>query len=334
MTAELQDQRAWLDLVEEEIIDPERRIIDPHHHLWRNRERPYLLEQLWEDTESGHNIEKTVFVECGSEYRTSGPEHLRPVGETEFVLEVAKASQEGPGATISAIVAHANLMLGDKVEEVLDAHEEAGGGLFRGIRHSGAYDASPEVRPSHSNPPADLYRRDDFRDGARRLAARGHTLDVWNFHAQIPALTQFAQAVPEVTIIFDHFGGPLGIGPYEGRRQEIYAQWRRDVEDLAKCSNVVAKIGGMAMPVNGWGWHKRATPATSDELVTAQGDYYAHTIDCFGSNRCLFESNYPVDKQSISYPVLWNALKKIAKSYSEEEQEAMFYGNSKAIYRL
>jgi predicted TIM-barrel fold metal-dependent hydrolase len=334
MTETLRARQARLDLVHEEIIDPERPIIDPHHHLWHHDRTPYLLEQLRSDTGSGHAIEKTIYIECGSEYRTDGPEHLKPVGETEFVVEIAAASKAGDGATISGIVAHANLMSGELVDEVLEAHEEAGRGLFRGIRHSGAHDMSPDVRPSHSNPPADLYTRGDFQEGVRRVAKRGLTLDVWNFHRQIPLLTELARAVPEVTIVFDHFGGPIRIGPYKGKREEIYTQWRLDVAELAKCENVVAKLGGMAMPVNGWHWHNRDTPATSDELVEAQGDYYFHTIDCFGPERCLFESNYPVDRQSISYPVLWNAYKKMAKSFSEEEKQAMFYGNSKRIYRL
>jgi len=336
MSEALRQHQAWLDQVSEEIIEPERRIIDPHHHLWHHEERPYLLEQLWGDTRSGHLIEQTVFIECGSEYRASGPEALRPVGETAFVAGVAAEAAKGPdgAAQIAGIVSHANLMLGEKVAEVLDAHEEAGQGLFRGIRHSGAYDASPQVRPSHSGPPPDLYLREDFQEGVRALAKGGYTLDVWNFHPQIPALTELARAVPEVTIIFDHFGGPLGIGPYEGKRDEIFAQWRQDVAELATCPNVVAKLGGMAMPVNGWGWHKRAAPASSDELVKAHRDYYLHTIDCFGPARCMFESNFPVDKQSISYRVLWNALKKLARGFSEDEQHAMFYGTASFIYRL
>jgi predicted TIM-barrel fold metal-dependent hydrolase len=336
MSAFLEKHQAWLDQVDEEIVEPERRIIDPHHHLWHHEERPYLLEQLWGDTGSGHNIEKTVFVECGSQYREHGPEEMRPVGETEFVAEVAADSAKGGegSARISAIVSHANLMLGDAVGDVLAAHEEAGQGLFRGIRHSGAFDPSPEIRPSHSGPPSDLYLREDFRAGVRTLARGGYSLDVWNFHPQIPALTELARAVPEATIVFDHFGGPLGIGPYEGKQADIYPQWKKDVEALSACENVVAKIGGMAMPINGWGWHSRETPATSDELVGAHRDYYLHTIDCFGPNRCMFESNFPVDRLSISYPVLWNALKKIAADFTEQEKDAMFYGTAARIYRL
>lgn len=336
MTEALRQHQAWLDQVVEEIIEPERVIIDPHHHLWHHPERPYLLEQLMADTGSGHKIEQTVFIECGSAYRRSGPEALRPVGETEFVARIAAEAAKGPdgAAQIAGIVSHANLMLGQEVAEVLEAHEEAGRGLFRGIRHSAAYDASSQVRPSHSGPPADLYLRKDFQEGVRVLARGGYTLDVWNFHPQIPALVELARAVPEVTIIFDHFGGPLGIGPYEGKRDEIFTQWKKDAAALALCPNVVAKIGGLAMPINGWGWNKRERPASSDELVAAHRDYYLHTIDYFGPERCMFESNFPVDKQSISYRVLWNALKKLAADFSKDEKEAMFSGTARFIYRV
>ncbi len=336
MTAALEKQRAWLAQVEEEIIEPDRSIIDPHHHLWHHAERPYLLVQLWDDTGSGHNIEKTVFVECGSEYRTAGLEHMKCVGETEFVSSIASAAAKDDqgSAQIAGIVAHANLMLGDALDEVLDGHEKAGEGLFRGIRQSGAYDPSPAIRKSHSGPPADLYARDDFRAGLRRLGARGLTFDAWNYHPQIPALADAARAAPETTIVFDHFGGPLGIGPYKGKQQEIFGEWKMDVQDIASCPNVVAKIGGLAMPVNGWGWHTRDTPATSDELVSAHKAYYLHAIDCFGPERCMFESNFPVDRQSVSYAVLWNALKKMAADFSEDEKQAMFYGTAERVYRL
>lgn len=329
-------QNEWLGQVVEEIIEPDRPIVDPHHHLWRHRETPYLLEDLWGDTGSGHNIEQTVFVECAAEYRTDGPPELMPVGETEFVAEVAATSAQGPegSARIGAIVSHADMLLGEASGAVLDAHIEAGNGLFRGIRHAGGFDDSDVVRNSHSNPSKDLYERPAFHAGLRELANRGLTFDAWNYHHQIPALTSMARAVPEVTIIFDHFGGPLGIGPYEGKRDEIFAQWKKDVTDLASCPNVFPKIGGLAMPINGFDWHKQDKPATSDEFVTAQRDYYLHMIDVFEPNRCMFESNFPVDKQSISYPVLWNGLKKMAAGFSEDEKEDLFRGTASRVYKI
>lgn len=326
----------WLDQVHEEIIDPDRRIVDPHHHLWHHADNPYLLEDLWSDTSNGHLVEKTVFVECMAEYLTTGPEELRPVGETSFVAAVAAEAQKGPKnkARIGAIVSFADLMLGDRLDDVLDAHVDAGQGLFRGIRHAAGWDASSTVRNSHTNPPQHLYADRKFRDGFRRLGERGLTFDAWSYHPQISELTDLAKTIPETRVIFDHFGGPLGVGPYAGHRDEIFATWKEDTEALAHCPNVFAKIGGLAMPINGFGWHKRSAPANSDEIVDAHKRYYDHMIRVFGPQRCMFESNFPVDKQSVSYRVLWNAFKKIAADYTEAEKDALFRGTATQVYRI
>jgi predicted TIM-barrel fold metal-dependent hydrolase len=328
---------AWLGQVNEAIIDPKRRIIDPHHHLWSAPDRgSYLLDDLWADTESGHRIEKTVFVECGAGYRDDGPEHLRPVGETEFVAEIAAASAAGgsASATIAGIVAHADLTRGEAVEEVLHAHEEAGRSLFRGIRHAGARDPYPEALTIAGRAPDGLYADDAFRQGMRVLGRLGLTYDTWHYHHQNPAFADLARAVSDTTMILDHFGTPLGVGPYRDRREEIFEAWKVDIAEIARCPNVIAKLGGLAMPDNGFGWHQRAAPPTSDEFVEAQRRYYLHTVECFGPERCMFESNFPVDKLSVSYHVLWNGLKKIVKEFSEDEQDAMFYRTAARVYRL
>jgi predicted TIM-barrel fold metal-dependent hydrolase len=326
----------WLALVEEDVVEPARRIVDPHHHLWRDRRgRPYLLADLHGDTGSGHAVEKTVFVECGASYRTEGPEHLRPVGETEFVASIAEASGAAPGAArIAGIVSHADLTRGDAVVEVLDAHVEAGRGLFRGIRHSGARDPHPEALTIPGRAPEGLWLRDDFRRGLAVLGERGFTFDSWHYHHQNAAFVDLARSVPGTTMVLDHFGTPLGVGPYADSREPIFERWREDIAQIADCSNVVAKLGGLAMPDNGFGWNRRATPATSDELVEEQAPYYMHTIACFGPERCMFESNFPVDKLSISYRVLWNALKKIAADFSEEEKQSLFHGTAERVYSL
>ncbi len=328
--------REWLDQVQEEIIDPEREIIDPHHHLWRGRWFDYLLEDLWADTGSGHNVTKTVFIQCRAEYRTAGPEHLKPVGETEFVAEIAQQSQKGSEtqARIAGIIAHANLTLGDVVEEILDAHEDAGRGLFRGIRHAGAREENPDALMIQGLGEKGLFDREDFRQGVRLLGRRGLTYESWHYHHQIRSFTTMAKAVPDTVIILDHFGTPLGVGPYAGRRDEIFQEWKKDIAELAKCENVYAKLGGMAMPDNGFGWHLRAVPPTSDEFVKAQKDYYLHTIECFGPNRCMFESNFPVDRLSISYPVVWNGFKKIVAEFSEDEKDMMFSDTATRVYNL
>lgn len=321
----------WLAQVEEPIVDPKREIVDPHHHLWREN---YGLDQLLADTRSGHAVTKTVFVECRSAYHEDGPEHLKPVGETEFVAEVAAQSAKTEGPTICGIVAHADLTRGEAAAEVLEAHEQAGQGLFRGIRHWGAHIEDPAGLMIPGGAPKGLYERDDFRQGLQLLGRRGLTFDAWHYHFQNADFAGLARAVPETTMVLDHFGTPLGVASFAGKRDEIFAQWKKDITELASCDNVVAKLGGLAMPDNGFGWHMRSRPATSDELVAAQAPYYLHTIECFGPERCMMESNFPVDRMSISYPVLFNGLKKIVADFSEDEKEAMFSRTATRVYRL
>lgn len=330
---------AWLAQVAEEIIEPARPIVDPHHHLWHGNRwtkgAPYLLDDLWADTQSGHNIQKTVFVECRSNYREDGPEHLRPVGETEFVAGIAARSANEPNkATIAGIVSHANLTVGDKLDEVLDAHEEVGNGLFRGIRHAGSRHPNPSEAYGPGTNPAGLFLNENFQTGVRRLGKRGYTYESWHYHMQLPGFTTLAKSAPDTTIILDHFGTPLGTPSYINQREEIFEQWKIDIAALAECPNVHAKLGGLAMPDNGFGWHEAAKPATSDELVAAQKRYYLHMIDCFGAERCMFESNFPVDKLSISYAVVWNAFKKMVADFSESEKDALFYGTAAKVYNL
>jgi predicted TIM-barrel fold metal-dependent hydrolase len=326
----------WLDQVQEDILEPDLPICDPHHHLWDHEASRYLLDELLADTGSGHNVVSTVFVECASMYRADGPEQLKPVGETEFVNGVAAMSASGRyGATRAClgIVSFADLTLGAAVGEVLDAHR-AVSDRFKGIRHAAGWDASNGVRNSHTDPFEHLLLDRTFREGFSELGRRGLSFDAWLYHPQIPELTDLARAFPDTTIVFDHFGGPLGIGPYAGRRQEIFTRWAADVRELSRCENVVAKLGGLVMPVNGFGFHKAPLPPTSDQIVAATGDYYQHALDCFGPARCMFESNFPVDKQSCSYPVLWNAFKKLAGGCSESEKADLFHDTAARVYRL
>ncbi len=336
MSNEIVDPTAWLSKVEEEIIDPGRPIVDPHHHLWRRIGfGPYLLEDLWLDTNTGHNVVKTVFMECAAEYREEGPKALLSLGEVDFVVEQAEASRKGGAGKpeIAALVSHADLCLGDALEEVLVAHVEQSKGLFRGVRHAGAHDDEPALMIAGRSP-ADLYADPEFRRGVELLGKLGHTFDTWHYHHQNPVFAELARAVPDTVLVLDHFGTPLGVGRYAGKREEIFQQWKKDMAEIAQCPNVVAKLGGMAMPDNGFGWMGRELPPTSDEFVEAQARYYHHTIECFGPERCMFESNFPVDKLSISYPVLWNGLKKIAQNYSEDEKDALFRGTATRVYRL
>lgn len=326
----------WLDQVQEEILEPELPICDPHHHLWDHPQSRYLLDELLADIGSGHNVVSTVFMECGSMYRADGPEAMRPVGETEFVNGIAAMSASGgygESRACAAIVSYADLNLGAAVGDVLDAHMAASP-RFRGIRHASGWDASETVRNSHTAPTQGMLADKTFREGFAELGKRNLTFDAWLYHPQIPELTDLADAFPYTTIVFDHFGGPLGIGPYERQREEIFAKWKDDVAVLSQRENVVAKLGGLVMPINGFGFHKRSAPATSDELVEATREYYFHMIEYFGAERCMLESNFPVDKASCSYAVLWNSFKKLTAGFSSFERTALFHDTATRVYQI
>lgn len=314
-------------------------IVDPHHHLWHDRGGgAYLLDDLHADTAGVPAVVETVFVECHAEYRTDGPEHLRPVGETEFVAAVADASAAADGATIAGIVAHADLTLPlDLLDEVLDAHDAAAGGRFRGIRDALCH-ATDDLRPHlriAGRAPAGKAADPDFRRGVTRLGERGLTYDTWHYHVQNREFLDLARAVPGTTMVLDHFGTPLGVGPWAGRHDEIFETWRDDIDALADCENVVAKLGGLAMPDNGFGWHVDDTTRPDvDTFVAAQARWYHHAIEAFGPDRCMFESNFPVDRWSVDYAVYWDAMAVIAGRYDADEQAAMFAGTARRVYRL
>ena len=327
----------WLELVQEEALEPELPICDPHHHLWdrADNEYRYLLDELLADLDTGHNIVSTVFLDCGSMYRADGPEHLRPVGETEFVNGVAAMSASGgygPPRVAAGIIGHANVMRGAAVDEVLEAHIAASP-RFRGIRHSTNWDASPDV-DFYEAESQGMMREPAFHEGFARLEHHRLVFDAWLYHPQIPELTELARAFPGVSIVLNHFGTPLGIGPYVGREEEVFSEWKVSMEALAQCPNVTAKLGGLMMPVNGFGLHERPRPPTSQELADATARYYLHTIECFGVERCMFQSNFPEEKISCSYPVLWNSFKRIAADFSASEKAALFHDTATRVYRL
>jgi predicted TIM-barrel fold metal-dependent hydrolase len=261
---------------------------------------------------------------------------MAPVGETEFVNGIAAQSASGTygdARHCKGIVSFADLTLGAAVDEVLEAHMAAAPARLRGIRHSVAWDEN-ETIIGYKNSPQGMMADAGFRAGFARLKNYGLSFDAWLYHPQIPELTELAKAEPDVTIVFDHFGGPLGIGSYAGRRDEIFATWKRDVAALARCPNVVAKIGGLWMSLNGYGWHEREKPPTSTELAEASRDWFLHAIDVFGPERCMFESNFPVDKVSCPYGVMWNAFKRMAEGFSVGEKRALFHDTAARVYRL
>ncbi len=341
MAAQQSTNQAWLDQVVEEPLDPDLPICDPHHHLWDQRttrvSERYLLDELLADTAGGHNVVETVFIECGAMWRTGGPEAMRFVGETEFVNGIAAMSASGLyGSTQVAkgIIGTADLRLGDAVQEVLDAHIAAGGGRFRGIRQSAAWDADPSLQTARMDPGLHLYLGDDFRAGFKLLAPRNLSFEIWCYHPQLPDAIDLARTFPDTVLVLDHFGGPLGVGPYAGRADDIFTDWQRSISQLATCENVVAKLGGINMEVNGFGWHQQPRPPTSSDLLDATRRYYEFTIDKFGVDRCMFESNFPVDKVTCSYTVLWNSFKRLTQSYSAAEKAALFHDTAARVYRL
>jgi len=301
-------------------------IVDPHHHLWEHRTRPYMMPQLRADTGSVPDVAKTVFVECASGYRTDGPEAFRPVGETEFVVAA------DPDGFIAGIVGFADLTK-PEVADVLAAHVDAGKGRFRGIRHASAWDPSPDIRESHTKPPPHLFDEQDFRRGFAALGAAGLSFDAWLFHPQLTELVALCKAVPDTPVILDHLGGPLGIGPYAGKREDVLEGWRRTMTDVAACENVVLKVGGIGMAIYGMRWHREGG-ASSEQLVEAWGEPIRWCIDTFGADRCMFESNFPVDKQSCSYADLWSAFEQIAADASPADHDALFSGTATRAYRL
>lgn len=326
----------WLDLVREDIIAPELPIIDPHHHLWHDRPSGrYLLEDLAGDLASGHNVVATVFLQCGWMHRTAGPEEFRPVGETEVVSAVAVLSASGaygPPRACAGIVGFADLRSA-QLDAVLEAHRAAGAGRFRGIRHTSAWDDA--IVPTTSVvPPPDLLRDPAFLRGLRRLGALGLTYDSWQYHPQLKDVAAAARAAPVTRIVIDHVGGPLGCGPYRGRRDEVARDWAAAMKELAACPNVYVKLGGLAMPVNAFDYDKEPRPPGSERIAADWTPWIAPCIEWFGADRCTFESNFPVDKGMCSYPVLWNAFKRIAAGASASEKSALFHDTAARFYGL
>jgi L-fuconolactonase len=331
---------AWLaKRPREAALEPELPIIDPHHHFWDTPQRGrYLLPELLDDIAGGHNIVATVFLECRSMYRQGGPAAMAPVGEVEFVNGIAAMSASGgygPCRVAEGIVGHADLTLGARVREVLEAEIRVGGGRFRGIRHGVSWDPNDAIQKFATRVvPPHLLREAKFREGFAELAPLGLSFESWQYHPQLSDAVDLAHAFPDTTIILNHVGGVLGVGPYAGRREEILAGWKRDIADLAKCPNVVVKLGGVGMTSFGFDFPERDLPPSSEELAAAWRQYIEPCIEAFGVERAMFESNFPPDKQSGGYTELWNAFKRITAGASAAEKRALYSGTASRVYRL
>jgi predicted TIM-barrel fold metal-dependent hydrolase len=327
----------WLAQYTEEVIDPQRPIVDPHHHLWDRGGQRYMIEDMAADIASGHNIIATVYVDCRSMYRASGPEAFRPVGEVEFANGVAAMSASGgygPAQINAGIVSHVSLLLGDGAKPVLEAEIAAGNGRFRGIRHSSAWDAEFEVAGMYAKRPKGLLLDSSFRKGFACLAPLNLSFDAWLFHPQIGELIDLARAFPDTKIMLDHCGGPVGLGRFAGKREETFPAWKDSIQQIAKCPNVSVKLGGLAMRLLGYDFHERPKPPSSEEAAAAWRPYIETCIEAFGPNRATFESNFPPDKGQCSYQVIYNAFKRIAAQYSEAEKTALFSKTAIDFYKL
>jgi L-fuconolactonase len=344
-------------MLNEPILEPELPIIDPHHHLWDRRvvSTPgrttplhafekviamtprYLHDELLADMKSGHNVRATVFLECSQNYNQDAPTDFKPVGETEFVNGVAAMSASGIYGDVrmcAGIVGKVDLRIGDAARAVLEAHIAAAKARFRGIRHSASFDADPAVLGPLARVPGGLYKSEEFRRGFRHLAPLGLSFDAWLLEPQLPDLIDLAQAFPETTFILDHVGTPLGIASYAGKLAERFPNWRASMQRLAKLDNVNVKIGGLAMPFCAFESFMCEPEAPSAVLAEHWKPYVETTIELFGATRCMFESNFPVDRGACTYATLWNALKRLATTCSKDEKTALFSGTAQRVYRL
>jgi predicted TIM-barrel fold metal-dependent hydrolase len=338
MTQPVQIRLDWLAMrPPEPVLDPERKIVDSHHHLWDEPGKHYLLPELLQDLGEGHRVLQTVFVQCRSMYRANGPEAMRSVGEVEFVNGVAAMSASGiygePRAC-AAIVGYADLKLGSEVSPVLEALIHAGGGRFRGIRFPVAWNSDPAVSLTLQPTSPGLMRDARVQAGAAALTRAGLSLDIWAGHTQLDELFDLATSVPDLTIIVDHVGGPIGVGRYSGRRNEVLTDWMAAMRRLATLPNVYVKLGGLAMRVGGFAFDQLPLPPSSQELAVAWQPYIRTCIDLFGPERCMFESNFPVDKGMVDYRTLWNAFKCLTSDLAEDEKQSLFAGTARRVYKL
>lgn len=331
-SANAQPKPAWLELRSERALESDLPIIDAHHHLWDSPHPRYLLDEIQADVGCGHNIRATVFVEAGAMWRQNGPTSMRPVGEVEFANGIAAMSESGAyGETrlCAAIVGHADLSLGADVEPVLDALLAAGNGRLRGIRHSAAHD--PEVRMLA---PLGLLRSQKFLEGFSCLQRKSLGFDLWVYHTQLDDAIELLKAFPEARVAINHIGGRIGIGQYAGMQAEVNSQWLDRLQQLSAFPNVNIKLSGQGMSLAGFSLNERPLPPTSEDLANLWWPRMSACIDIFGVERCMFASNFPVDKASCAYVSLWNAFKRMTQSMSHEDRAWLFAGTAARHYAL
>lgn len=328
-----QVDQAWLDRLIEPVLEPQLPIIDPHHHLWIRDGNVYLLPELLADLSSGHNVIATVFEECHSMYSATGPEEEKSLGETEFVTGIAAMGASGafgPSRVCARMIGRVDLMLGDRARGLLERHLIASGGRFAGIRQSTAWDASDRI---HNVVPAPGMLGDStFRAGFAALAALGLVFDSWVYHPQLSEVGELADVFPDTRIVLNHVGSPILGGPYGGDQAKVFADWKMGMMALAKRPNVTVKLGALPIRLPGASIASRDVPPGSEEVAAAWRPWLETSIELFGADRCMFESNFPVQKRWSSYQVTWNAFKRIAAGASTADTAALFAGTAARVY--
>jgi L-fuconolactonase len=338
-SAHRRPNEAWLSLAQEDVLEPQLAVIDSHHHLWDRPGNRYLLQEFLDDLACGHDVQATVHAECGAMYRAKGPREFKPVGETEFINGMAAIFASGNyGATraCAGIVGFADLLLGDPVKGVLEAHIAAGGGRFRGVRNIAAWHADETFVRTITivRAPERMLQDETFQAGFRHLAPLGLLFETYLFHTQLDDVYALARKFEDTRIVLNFFGGPIKIGPYQGRDEEVFAQWHAGIRKLAACPNVYMKMGGLTVHTSGLNYRDAKTPPSSEQLARPWHAYVDASIAAFGADRCFFGTNFPVEKQSCSARVCWNSLKRLAASCTPEEKVALFTGTAAKLYRL
>ncbi|MEM5402687.1 amidohydrolase family protein [Paraburkholderia unamae] len=324
----------WLASGTEAALEPDLPIVDAHHHFYDRPGWTYLLDEYLQDAQAGHNLTASVFMQGLTRYRPSGPEPLRPVGEIEYVAGVTAPLQKSKPEVAKGMVGYADLRRGAAVRDVLEAELHAGDGRFRGVRHLVTWDADQTLVNPLSAAPRGLLLDSGYRAGVAQLAPLGLSYDAWLFFPQLPELFDLAKAYPDTPFIINHCGGVVRIASYANQRAEVFDAWSRSMRTLAQLPNVYVKVGGLGMRINGFEFEKGERPPSSDDLAKAWKPWMYTCIEAFGAERCMFESNFPVDKGSYPFSNGWNAFKKLTAHASAGEREALFRGTARKVYRL
>jgi predicted TIM-barrel fold metal-dependent hydrolase len=333
-TGQSSPDNQWLAMLQEDVLEPELPIIDPHHHLWLRSGYTYLMPELAADLASGHNIIATVYAECHSMYRKDGADEQRSLGETEFVRGQAAMSNSGEFGNARAcdvMFGNVDLTLGGAVEPILEQHIEASGGRFRGVRLSSGWHADDKIGNVAAQPQLLLDPR--VNEAVAVVKRLGLSLDCWLYHPQIDEVAQLADAHPDLTIILNHVGSPILGGPYRGKTDDVFKQWKAAIIRLGKRDNVFVKLG--ALPIRMPSYEgDRSLPPSSQEVAAAWQPWMETCIEAFGPARSMYESNFPVQKRWCSYQVCWNAFKRISAGASAAEKTDLFAGAAARAYRM